>query len=193
MKDLRQAKLAQILLQDPDKSLPAAMIEAGYSESYANSPTQLTESKSFRKILDSIIDNQGVVATLKAILNRREYVTQRYSIETADEVILDRIAKKGGEFPEIVKVYETKTRKVGKGKNAAIEEFEVECKEVGYYLPDVNAFDKMIDKLAKLRGDYAPEKKHHTGNINVSKLLDEAQNDDATHKPGDSNGEYISE
>lgn len=158
MNDLRREKLIKILLEDPKKPMNQAMIEAGYSESYAGSVSQIKKTDSFIEKLDEAIKDDGIVATMKAILNRRALTYTRFPIDTEDSVILDKVEKQGGEFPTIKIVVEKSKVQEGKGKKSKWVDVETELKQVEYYIPDEAAFDRMFDKLAKLKGRYAPEK-----------------------------------
>ncbi len=206
--DLRRKELLKLLLSDPMLSLKEAMIKVGYSPTYAETGGKVVaQSKSFVEKLNEAIGDDSLLATMKAIMNRREVAYLDFQPETKDDDILDEISKRGGEFPKIM--LETRSRRVEdtdgepdmdeeeededrprKRKRRKFKDEKYQMKVVKYYVADEAAVDRMFEKIMKIRGDYAPEKKKIVGIIGITQLLDELQDDDGTTvKPGPNNGE----
>ena len=187
MNDIRQEKLIKILIENPEKSLEKAMIEANYSPSYAHNHN-IKNSESFIIKLDEAIKDDGIVATMKAILNRRTYTRQEFGIDIEDKEILDIIEKQGGEFPRIKVIVKKEKQRVGEGKASKLIDIEFEVKEARYYIPDESAVDKILDKLFKIKGHYSPEKHQNLNvNVDIATLIHDLQKNDTTYKPDRAN------
>lgn len=63
---LKQKKAVKILIENPRKSVSAAMREAGYSEASATHPADLTRSQSFQQLMEEMGLSDGtLVNTLR--------------------------------------------------------------------------------------------------------------------------------
>ena len=65
------------------KSMKRAMMDAGYSETYAHASTNMTETKSWRKILAEVND-ENVMSRIYEIL---EDTDKRASLQAADMIL----------------------------------------------------------------------------------------------------------
>lgn len=174
--DLRRARVLDIITKDPHKSVKQAMLEVGYSETYAQNSHMLFQAASFQERLKEISTDASIIASLRALLNRRAYHKQQFDMDTPDEEILDHIEKIGAEFPKIkvISVIDRK-REVGARGRFKWVEYPKEVKEVGFYVPDDEGVNRALDKIFKLRGDYAPEKEN--GPLTIGKLFVNIFND----------------
>lgn len=178
--DPRRAKFTEIFLSNPGMSAEQAMILAGYSETYAHNSSALTKSKSFLEKVDEGIGDDKIVATIRSLMNRRTISLQEHPIDTPDEEIIDDVEKQGGEFPKIKVVIKTRSIKnkyTDEEDGPAYSDESYEVKEVKFYLADGIRVDAMLDKLFKLRGDYAPEKVDHTILSPFIKLIQKQDNE----------------
>ena len=157
----REQLLKKIIESPPDIPLKQILEEAGFSPSYSQQATRILNTKSFREHINEIITNEGVVATLQALLNRRECIRERFDINSENQELIIHSEKVGGVFPKIEIKTEKNGQWLGTGKSKRWVEEEIEYKELSYYLSDGSIADKALDKLFKLRGDYAPEEHNH--------------------------------
>lgn len=159
--DLRRQKLIQILVENPEITLKDAMLSADYSEAYAGNPNQLTDSLSFRQELQLAIENKGLAQTLRLLANRTTHHVEDFEIDIPDEKLLDHAERLGAMFSEIEIKTRTVSEWVGTGKSKQWVDKEIEYKSLSYYLPDSAVVDRALDRLFKIRGDYAPEEHNH--------------------------------
>lgn len=135
------------------KTLQKIMIESGYSENTSKRPTDLTKSKSFIELLDEMIPNDMVVETQKILLKAVKIETFKFPIYLTDEEIKEAVEDVEGH--RLRKVY----RNEQKGVATAI-----------VWVRDGIINDKALDKVYKLRGQYAAEKHEVSGNIDVIEI-----------------------
>lgn len=90
MATIKQKQAAELILENPGKSVSAAMREVGYSENTAKNPSDLTQSKSFREIMEkagvtdekiSRVLDEGLQATSKE--GDPDYSVRHKYLETA--------------------------------------------------------------------------------------------------------------
>ena len=65
----RQRRATQILVENGGKSASKAMIKAGYSPATAKNPSKLTQSKSFRELVDDILPDTLLLRRHQELLN----------------------------------------------------------------------------------------------------------------------------
>jgi hypothetical protein len=70
--NIRQKKLAKILVENRGRPLGQAMREAGYSEVYATNPKQLTETKSWKELLDKYLPDELLTARHSELLDSED-------------------------------------------------------------------------------------------------------------------------
>jgi DNA-binding cell septation regulator SpoVG len=72
MSDLRTKKVVSQLVGN-GRSMRGAMIEAGYSENYANQPSKFRKNKEFQDLIDPLIRqlDEQIQADLKALTKKR--------------------------------------------------------------------------------------------------------------------------
>ena len=135
------------------KSLQKIMLESGYSKETSKAPQNLTSSKSFQELLDEMIPNDMVVETQKILLKAVKIETFKFPIYLTDEEIKEAVEDIEGH--RLRKVF----RSEQKGVATAI-----------VWVRDGIINDKALDKVYKLRGQYAAEKHEVTGNIDVIEI-----------------------
>lgn len=135
------------------KSLQKIMLESGYSEETSKAPQNLTSSKSFQELLDEMIPNDMVVETQKILLKAVKIETFKFPIYLSDEEIRDAVEDIEGH----------KLRKVFRNEQKGVATAIV-------WVRDGIINDKALDKVYKLRGQYAAEKHEITGNIDVIEI-----------------------
>lgn len=157
MNEIRTRQFLKLVAEDPTMPLGQVLVKVGLSPGYAAQVTRILSKKSFRENFDSIIEDEGILSVLYALLNKREHHVERYDINTPDEKILLYAERMQGFYAEIEVKTETKQRWVGSGKSKKLESYEEEYKELSYFLADVAGADKALDKIFKIRSDYSPE------------------------------------
>ena len=188
LNDQRRPELIKMLLSNPEMSTEKAMVAVGYSPSYAKASTTLINSKTFQELLAETIPDEESIDLLKVLMSQRQKEFEQFDLDTPDEEILLFVKNIGGEYPRIhiIEVDEW----IGEGKKRMC--IKVEKKSVGYVRIDSTAINNALDKVFKLKGAYAPEKKSIVGMLGIAQLLDQLQDEDGTtHRPEQSSGDPI--
>lgn len=123
---------------------------AGYSEETSKNPDQVTESKGFRQLIEEAVPD------LK--------MAERFGMLT-DAVTLDQYKlnasmtdKEVNELVESIPGF-----KVRRIQRSLLEKYLT----VYFWRPDNMTIDKALDKLVKIKGYYAPEKREHKVETNA--------------------------
>lgn len=188
-------KAFSIMVENGGKVAPA-MIKAGYSPNTANTPSKLTNQKSWKELMDEYLPESLVAARHKELLNatRIEHMIvplgpdeSREDAEELPEVELEG-QPHGGAL----------TRRHGKKDFSKLTDDEIremffevgctvrrivhseQCRHVYFWSADNRARKDAVDLAYKLRGAFAPEKKEFSGGLNLSALFDAASSDEPT-------------
>lgn len=118
------------------RSLRQAIRDAGFSQSTADHPKRITDSKWFKAALTDYEDEANIVRDLKHSARLDHYV---FPLSMKDEEIVELIEGIPG----------CKVRKIKHGETQTWAYF---------WTPDNKSRNDILDKIWKLRGDYAPVK-----------------------------------
>jgi hypothetical protein len=177
----RQKEAVKKVLEE-GKSISKAMLEVGYSPKTAKNPKNLTESKAFQDLMDTIgLDDETLGKKHKELLNshRLDHMTfplgpkeddaelEDVEGEAEEELGLgERTKMSDGEIEEMLASVNCKVRKIVHGETA---------RHVYFWSPDNKARKEALDMAYKIKGHYAPEKKHLSGGISLATLFDESE------------------
>lgn len=114
--------------------------DAGYSDSYSEKTVRLERSQTFKELLAKEIPDQERAMMIKGIGEAKKTWREDVPMDLADNTIEAWITGMGG---VLHKITENKKFKV---------------KTVLFWIPDNLARAKAADILAKIMGDYAPQK-----------------------------------
>lgn len=131
----RQIAVAENMGKTSDRK---AMLEAGYSQSYADNPQMIKSSKSFTQILDEVMPDTLVLAQHNSMLNARRLDHMTFPVNMEDD-----------DIAELLSEVNCVLRKVVHG---------VQAKHVYFWSKDNRAIKDALDMVYKLKGKYAPEK-----------------------------------
>jgi len=148
-------------------SLGDAMRREGYSESYANNPQQLRDTRSWDTLLKEELADGELMKVHRSLLNSTRL----------DHMVFPPLStkkkKKGGEETEIVtdemiieflESVDCKVKKIVHGEQA---------RHVYFWSYDNQARDKALDKGYKLKGKYEPEQLNlKFAGFNKAQLID---------------------
>jgi len=147
-----------------------AMKEAGYSDAMAKNPQKLTESAGFQELMNQAgLSDQELLSKHSELLNSAVINSVTFSTF--------KNPKKGKKYKaltdeEIKKIIENapgcKLIRVLRTPTEAI---------AYYYSPDARSRKAALDMGYKLKGNYAPEKKEHSGKIEVQAKEDVSPED----------------
>lgn len=190
MATVRQKKLLENL--GKGKTMRGAMLEAGYSENYANNPKQVKETKGFSEIFNKYVSDELIAKATREMVNYRQPVMYQFS-EDIEEEELHKVLKKMGLKKSQYHCIKVKEVKIIKGQPVEIgywgvygskpsglvipKGVDIAMKGKGYYAPDKIAFtdtegkdiaptelDKELEELeSKLRVNYIKEVKNGSG------------------------------
>jgi fructose-1,6-bisphosphatase len=152
-----------------------AMKKAGYTGSTLKNPKQVIETKSFLEMLNAVIPDSSIIEKHNRLLNARVLLSMHFPEDAEDKDIQDIIEEAGGKLIRVVVSEVTYPGKKGQ------DDITV-TKKVAYYAAEnTMTQDKALDKLYKLRGDYAAEKKviKHEG-FSLGALFNNQYDDDDT-------------
>lgn len=186
----RQKKILENL--GKGKTMRGAMLEAGYSENYANNPKQVKETEGFSEIFNKFVSDELIAKATREMVNYRQPVMYQFS-EDMEEEQLHKVLKKMGFKKSQYHCIKVKEVKIIKGQPVEIgywgvygskpsglvipKGVDIAMKGKGYYAPDKIAFtdtegknlvptelDKELEELeSKLRVNYIKEVKNGSG------------------------------
>lgn len=134
----RQIKAVKNLVENGG-SIRQAMKDAGYSQTMADNPKRLTQSKSFRALLDDCIPEEEVSKQLRNLLHASKVEHYVFPLSVTDE-----------EIKEIVESINGCTlKKIKHGEQMTY---------AYYWTPDNRSKKDALDMILKVRGHYAPQK-----------------------------------
>lgn len=111
------------------KTMGQLLIEAGYSKSVSESPQRVTESKSWKDLLEEYLPDNDLMVAHKKLLNKQEYIA---------------IGKKGER--EVIPTGEIDPQAVGKGLDMAY-------KLKGRYAPEKIDVRSMLSEFDEVSDD----------------------------------------
>jgi len=150
----RQKKAADLKLKNirkPTKSDKKILEEAGYSESVADHPDSVMESKGFKELVEDALPDTELLAGHKKLLNDRKI----------DHMIFPK-AVTDDEINELFEDIGCKVRKIKHGETA---------NHVWFWVINAKALKDGLDMAYKLKGSYAAEKKA-TVQLNLNADID---------------------
>jgi len=128
-----------------------ALLQAGYSESYANSPDKIKKTKSWETLLQQSLPDELLTKTHRELLlsSKVEHLTfpafneeKRKNVEKGEQITDEEIT-------ELLASVNCTVRKIVHGENA---------RHVYFWASDNLARDRALDKGYKLKGKYEPDK-----------------------------------
>lgn len=143
-------------------NISTAMIEAGYDENTAKNPKNLTESAGFKELMDEAgLSDEELLSKHSELLNSA--VINSISFSTFQNPKKGKNKKyKALTDEEIKKIIENapgcKLIRIVRSPSEAV---------AYYYSPDSRSRKAALDMGYKLKGNYAPEKKEHSGKIEI--------------------------
>lgn len=141
-KEMRVREIFKKVAEDPSKSVGSAMLEVGYSESSALTPSLITKSELWLELLDKHLPNTLAMETHVNLLkaSRVDHMT----FIAAQEGIHD------ADINEMFLEIGCKVRKIIHRDNGA--------RDVYFFMPDNKARAAALDMLYKLRTAYGADK-----------------------------------
>lgn len=114
-------------------SVSAAMRRAGYSESYAKNPQQLTNTRAWSELLEDIIPIEEVMRVHRSLLLAREGRQSSFPVSLSDQQIMDSLPS----YDQCVRIVEDGDEKIcyystAKG-SLAVRAIDMAYKLYGYY------------------------------------------------------------
>ena len=70
--NIRQKKLAKVILENRGEGLGTAMQKAGYSKAYSKNPKQLMTTKSFQEWVNHYLPDELITEKHNALLNKKD-------------------------------------------------------------------------------------------------------------------------
>ncbi|EKE25681.1 MAG: hypothetical protein ACD_5C00075G0013 [uncultured bacterium] len=134
----RRAKTVKDILENTGKSVSKAMLDAGYSPSYAKNPQDFKKTRKWKEIMDDKLSEEMVAEVHAELLKATKLEQAIFPLGVADELIRLIVSEVGCVVMKIVEL-------MGK-------------KYVWYRAPDAAAKKAAVDMVYKLRGKYAAEK-----------------------------------
>lgn len=74
--DIKRKKVALALIENGG-SVSAAMVKAGYTPAYAKNPQKLTESQSWKELMEKYLPDSLLAEKHNALLNKKEFMIIR--------------------------------------------------------------------------------------------------------------------
>lgn len=118
-------------------SVSEAMRKVGYKPGYSKNPQSLTRTQGMKDFLDIVFPPEYVANKHRQLLNASRIEHMVFPLAMTDEEIVEILAKANCTVKKFMHS-ETQTH-------------------VWFFMADNMAQDKALDKVYKLRGDYAPE------------------------------------
>lgn len=163
------------ILAEKGGSIGAAMREAGYSEISSLTPKKLTNSKTWKQLMEEHLPDDSLAKVHRSLLNAHRLDHMTFPLGPAEEEesdILeeeeneegiegagaDRTTMTDGEIGELLASVNCTVRKVVHGRAA---------RHVYFWSPDNKAKDSALDLAYKLKGMYAAEKVDHSLKISL--------------------------
>lgn len=143
---MRQRKAAKILLENGGKSVRKAMKEAGYSDTMADNPQKLTNTKSWQELMDEYLPEDEIAKKHKELLNAAELTAYHYAVKGEKDELPDR--------EDIKAAIES----VPGCRVIHWQEHWDGSLTVHFQAPDNRTRKDALDMAIKLRGKYAAEK-----------------------------------
>lgn len=150
MATYKQRGVQRLLLENTGMSVSEAMRRMKYKPGSSKNPQQLTRSKGMRELMDLVFPEDVIATKHRQLLNAHKIEHMVFPLAMTDEMITELLAQANC----IVKKFmhsETQTH-------------------VWFFTADNQAQDKALDKVYKLRGEYAPEE--HDVNVKGLSLVD---------------------
>lgn len=157
MATMKQKKTAQILLENPGKSVGAAMREAGYSDAMAKNPQDITTTKTWAALMNEYLPEEALAQAHKQLMNSNslEHMVLGVGPKHTDELEEGDGKISDEQILQMLSDANCVVRKIVHGPQA---------RHIYYFAPDNRARKDSLDMAYKLRGSYAPEK---TLNVNI--------------------------
>lgn len=142
------------LLAEKGRTKGQAMLEAGYSEVVAASPTKVTESLGWKQLLDEYLPEDELAKHHKQLLNLTKIEHMVFPMATTDD-----------EIKELIRLQGCEVKKIQHGDTAT---------HVWYFLPDANAKKNALEMAYKMRGSFEKDnqQKKPTVIVNTEKAAE---------------------
>ena len=138
MSKIRVKKVIAKMVGKGGKSLTKAMVESGYSPAYAHTPSKLSNSKTFKELMDEFIPDSLITQRHNELANACSLSNYKFDLKISDKTIKALI----NDIPGCKCLY------VSRDKYNATAYFTQ---------PDQHSRKDAIDMGYKLKGVYAPE------------------------------------
>lgn len=134
-------------------SIATILKNHGYSKAVQNSPQKVTKTQTFQELMTEMIPDDYIVKKHNQLLENKVMLQMHFPETLSDEEIREVLEPNGFTVTRIItSEVEYPSKKGG--------EPIVVVKRIAYYsAPNGMVQDRALDKLYKLRGDYAPEKR----------------------------------
>ena len=140
---MRQKKAIKLIIESQGKkSVSAAMREAGFTWSTAHNPKNLTQSKTWKELMDEYLPKQELANAHKKLLNLSVIQHISFPAVLNDSEINELVQSQGGMVKKIKRIMGTA--------------------HVWYFVPDGFSLKGGLDMAYKLNGSYAPVKVQET-------------------------------
>jgi hypothetical protein len=146
----KQKKVIEGIIKE-GKTKQQAMLDAGYSESYARA-SQIQHTESFNELLEKKIPNDKLVEAVETLLNLSTHKEYSFSDEMEEKEVYKAL-RKMGHLKRDCYVYKEKAfKKIGK------DLIEYHYWRALVKIPYEQGISSGADKLSKLKGLYAPDR-----------------------------------
>jgi len=166
-------------------NISKAMREAGYSKKTSKTPKKLTESKAFVELMEKMgLDDKTLTKQHLNLMNSHRLDHMTFPLgpleeeekddddedeeEGADSFKEERTKLTDKEIQELLASANCVVRRIVHGEHA---------RHVYFWAPDNKARKDALDMAYKVKGHYAPEKKHVTGALSLSQLFDDSNDE----------------
>jgi hypothetical protein len=153
MATIKQKLVASKLLENPGKSVSQAMREAGYKESSAKNPQDLTRSMGWQELIDKYMSEEKLLNIHKRLLDSVKLGNLSFGLDTSDDDIRKAISKV--KWARFVAVH--------KGEKSKI------CI---YTMPDYRTQLNALEMAYKIKGRYQIDTEEQSKNVALQVALD---------------------
>ncbi len=182
MATTKQKTVFNKILENPGISLGKAMLEAGYEPNTAHNPTDLTESKGWKELMEEHLPTTLLAKKHVELLQSKKIEHMVFMLGPKNEAdkqqyIEEAIAKAkvdGKEYKEIEYVTDVDIIEMLAEVNCKVKRIihRETARDVYFWTQDSKALKDALDMAYKLHGSYAPDK-HVSLNLNGEIIANE--------------------
>jgi len=169
----KQKAVARKILEKPG-SVSAAMVEVGYKPSTAHNPSDLTNSKGWKELMEKYYPDDKITKIQNKLLESPLLRIMEFDYEMADKIIKKIIRDSGGKV-SVIQTYEPIKAKIDEKTGLPKGNDMPGSKKVYYTVPDRKIIDSSVDMILKSKGRYVQkievEDKRKYGKISDEDLL----------------------